>query len=177
MSRLGRTTYTKNVVAEDVETKDLQSTGTIKWTTFDPPLSDGGVNNLATTLAAGNSANNQDITDVKDLTCATLNYTTLNPAPAVTSTLAQIMINGNSTGSNNLDMNNNSITNVQNVSANVGTFATLNYSSINPPIVTPTLGQVLTAGNTAIADSVDISTNRIYSPINSCGKDGNSSSN
>ena len=67
------------------------TTGTLNYTTLNPPIVSGG-ETLAQTLLLGNSAgatdldmNNQDITNATDITatgaitCGTLNYTTLSP--------------------------------------------------------------------------------------------------
>lgn len=44
--------------------KDLKSTGTIHWNTFEPPIQGGGVDTLAGVLAAGNDANFQQMRNV-----------------------------------------------------------------------------------------------------------------
>jgi len=144
MTSYGRATYTKHVEAENIRTTDLESTGTIKWTAFQPALSGGGLNNLAATLATGNDANQQDITNAKDITCATLNYTTLNPAPPETNTLADVLANGNSVGLNDINMNSQDINNCQDVNANVvatttlsavnATLGNINWTTFTPPL-------------------------------------------
>jgi hypothetical protein len=162
MTSYGRATYTKHVEAENIRTTDLESTGTIKWTAFEPALSGGGLNNLAATLATGNDANQQDITNAKDITCATLNYTTLNPAPPETNTLADVLANGNSVGLNDINMNSQDINNCQDLNANVvatttlsavnATLGNINWTTFTPPLSSLGYGgltQVLQVNNDA----------------------------
>lgn len=77
------------------------------------------------------------------------------------SNLADVLINGNSAGANDIDMNNNDITNADQI-----TCSQLNYTTLNPPISSAgTLSQVLTAGNVATnsisLDNAGVGTNQI----------------
>jgi hypothetical protein len=59
------------------------------------------------------------------------------------------------TASTNLDMNTNDITNATSI-----TTGTLNYTTLNPPVSTPSLSSVMSVGNTASAN-LDMNTNNI----------------
>ena len=75
---------------------------------------------LTNILSGGNSAGNQDITNVKDLTVSQLNYTTLNPPipTATTPTLTQVLTAG--AGAGNLSITGiNNITSTQSNSGNI----------------------------------------------------------
>ena len=76
----------------------------------------------------------------------------INSGVPTSSDLADILLNGNSAGASDLDMNNNDILNCNNLQTN-----TING---NPVGVTPTLQQVLTAGNDANL-SIDLKNNLI----------------
>lgn len=96
-----------NVSATDVVCTDLESTGTITWQNFSPPITaDGNIDTLAATLQAGNDANNQSILNLKALTMHEDDGTTImNPpdghmtgvqlldANVVTCTTANILVN------------------------------------------------------------------------------------
>jgi hypothetical protein len=108
--------------------------------------------NLAEVLANGNSAgthdvnmNGNDITGADQITCSQLNYTTLNPPVAGGSqNLSQVLTTGNSAGSTSINMNNNNISGVNNIA-----LTTINGSAYPPSVPTPTIDDVLGAGNTA----------------------------
>ena len=78
------------------------------------------------------------------------NYVDTLPAPA-TPTLTQVLTAGNSAGTSQINMNSNKIINCLNPT-NPQDVATKNYVDTLPAPATPTLGQVLTAGNTASGD-------------------------
>ena len=66
------------------------------------------------------------------------------PAPPATPTLSSVLIAGNGAGSSNLNMNNQNITSVNNI-----TVSTINNAAYPPTQTTPTLSAVLTTNNTA----------------------------
>jgi hypothetical protein len=97
--------------------------------------------NLGNILAMGNDAGTQDIIGVKDLTCSTLNYISLNPpVSATTETFAQMLAKGSDAGAG-------SITNLAEL-----TVGTVKYTTLDPPFpsaTVPSLSQVLAVGSTA----------------------------
>ena len=167
-----------NVRATDVVCTNLESTGTIKWQNFSPPITaDGNIDTLAATLQAGNDANNQSILNVKALTMHEDDGTTImNPpdghmtgvqlldANAVTCTTATILINN--VGSNlTFDPNaggtvieGSTLANNKTVCTNLDLTSATNLfpSSIDDD----TLGDVMTRGNQA-STTLDMNSNDI----------------
>ena len=134
MTSYGNTISTKEIICEDVH-----SSGTISWTAFDPPLNVSGSQNLASVLTTGNDANSQDIKNVGSVeatsaTIGTINYTTLNPPVSAAEGLADTLNVSNSAGSHDINMNNNSITNINSLTATSATIGTVNYTTLNPPV-------------------------------------------
>jgi hypothetical protein len=178
--------------------KDL-TCNTLTYTILNPAIPPGGVAavvagtnisitgsgttpqvNLATFTSPVN-AGNQNISNVNQLTCSQLNYTTLNPAipAAVASVTAgtNISVSGTSTNpvvnlatlTSPVNGGGQDITNVDEITCN-----TLNYTILNPAIPLGGVASVVAGTNISIGGSgttpqVNLAT--LTSPINGGGQD------
>jgi hypothetical protein len=93
------------------------------------------------------NSGNVDISS--NLNVLTINGSAYPPAPAPTPAWSATLQVSNNAGTNNVDMNNNDITNVDNIDVDNIDLQTINGSAYPPIVPTPTLDQVLTAGNTS----------------------------
>ena len=106
-------------------------------------------------ISVNNNISCNDIS-CNDISCNQLNYTTLNPPININQTLSQVLTNGNSAGSNSINMNNQPISSINNISFNANSNNKISENGTNLQITTPNILNLDVGTSTNFINGINI---------------------
>ena len=180
------TSYGQDLNSKTIVCDDIVSTGTIKWQAFDPPIEGGQPGQptpgLALVPGAGSNAGELPIEDINKLTfqkapsdtqseiigetnpktkisnCDLSDTSNVFP-PTVQEDLQAVLEQGNSVGSNNINMNGQSLLNCTGGNLSDMSYVTSNSLQVNAggTLLAPSAGSIQLASTKMVGD-LDLST-------------------